>query len=461
MREIAAAAEQGREQLLRSHQVLSDAGLGDILAERFGKWEKETERNLENIFPFREEQRAYENAMHDTLSDTVDAQSLLKDISNFKDLDGYLRESWTVEIPGAGQERLREIREEFLGMWGESLERRSADWYLQAIETRRTELIITLEQWLRFIEAAMKASRSAGIEPGILWDLSENEFTANDIGGLQSWAEEFRKDPALRRLCEMLGRSVSASAAESVETISVSVSYKTVDTTLSEELSGVETGSRIEDLLPSEKGLLNDPDLEILFDLKYAENRLMCFDKQGYSEVTRDSDDIVTVSSEESFMGPIILCIDTSGSMQGSPERIAKAVALYMAMTASAQRRRCYLINFSTSIRSLDIEPPAGMRGLLDFLSHSFHGGTDIVPALREAVKKIGDEDYSRADVLVVSDFVMPPDAIRPLAGDMERARRDRCRFHSLTIGSFPFGPDTAEYFDGCWTYSPADGRIV
>ena len=461
MREISEAAESGRRQLLQAHPELAEAGLDGILGERFAQWESETERNLENIFPFREEQRAYENALHDVLSEYVDPEALSNDIRTCPALEGFQREQWLAEIPKAPQERLREIQEEFLGLWRESLERRSEDWYLSAIESRRTQLVISLEQWLRMITVAMRASKAAGLRTNIFWDLGEGEYTENDMSTLTSWADEFRKDPALRRLCEMLGRSVSASAAESVETISVSVSHKTVDTTLSEELSGVETGSRIEDLLPSEKGLLNDPDLEILFDLKYAENRLMCFDKQGYSEVTRDSDDIVTVSSEESFMGPIILCVDTSGSMQGSPERIAKAVALYMAMTASAQRRRCYLINFSTSIRSLDIEPPAGMRGLLDFLSHSFHGGTDIVPALREAVKKIGDEDYSRADVLVVSDFVMPPDAIRPLAGDMERARRDRCRFHSLTIGSFPFGPDTAEYFDGCWTYSPADGRIV
>ena len=461
MREISEASRSGREQLLLAHPDLAEAGLDDVLKERFEEWEKETEKNLENLFPFREEQRAYENAMHDVLSETVDPDSLMNDISNCPVLERYRREQWLSEIPDAPQERLRDIQEEFLGLWRESLDRRSEDWYISAIESRRAQLVITLEQWLRMITVMMKASRSAGIDTGILWDLSEGEFVENDFETLTAWANEFRNDPALKRLCDMLGRSVSAARTDSPEKVEVTSSTKHIDRTVHEELSGVETGSRIEDLLPSEKGLLNDPDLEILFDLKYAENRLMCFDKQGYSEVTRDSEDIVTVTSDEAYMGPIILCIDTSGSMNGSPERIAKAIALYLALMASSQKRRCYMINFSKAISTHDIVPPVGMRPLLDFLSHSFHGGTDIVPALREAVRKIGDEEYSRADVLVVSDFVMPPDALGPIAGDMNLARNRMCRFHSLTIGSFPFGPETRDWFDGCWTYSPVDGKVV
>ena len=461
MREISEAAESGRRQLLQAHPELAEAGLDGILGERFAQWESETERTLENIFPFREEQRAYENALHDVLSEYVDPEALSDDIRTCPALEGFQREQWLAEIPKAPQERLREIQEEFLGLWRESLERRSGDWYLSAIESRRTQLVISLEQWLRMITVAMRASKAAGLRTNIFWDLGEGEYTEHDMSTLTSWADEFRKDPALRRLCEILGRSVSASRTDSQEKKAVTSSVKHTDRTIHEELSGVETGSRIEDLLPSEKGLLNDPDLEILFDLKYAENRLMCFDKQGYSEVTRDSEDIVTVTSDEAYMGPIILCIDTSGSMNGSPERIAKAIALYLALMASSQKRRCYMINFSKAISTHDIVPPAGMRPLLDFLSHSFHGGTDIVPALREAVRKIGDEEYSRADVLVVSDFVMPPDALGPIAGDMNLARNRKCRFHSLTIGSFPFGPETRDWFDGCWTYSPVDGKVV
>jgi len=42
------------------------------------------------------------------------------------------------------------------------------------------------------------------------------------------------------------------------------------------------------------------------------------------------------------------------------------------------------------------------------FLSMSFHGGTDASPALREALRMLETEDYKKADIVIVSDFVMP-----------------------------------------------------
>ena len=453
-------ADEGMQKLLLAHHDLVDAGMEEALSPKFSDWAERTRRSLEEVFPHREEQRSYENALHDYSSGRAVRETLISDIANCKGLERYQKETWLAEIPAATPERLREIQEEFLSAWGEILDRKSADWYLSALMRRRNEFLLTMEAWLRFVEAARKASSAMSAGNGIFWDLSESDFTDNDTSELLSWAEEFKRDTNLRNLCAILGRAVcSARSQREVQVSSVSVE-KVVDRSLEEELAGVETGDRIEDLLASEKGLLIDPELEILFDIKYAEKRLMCFDKQGYSEVLHD-DEKHTVSSDEEAMGPIILCIDTSGSMQGSPEHIAKAVALYIGFAASEQNRRCYLINFSKDIRTCDLAPPGGTRTLLDFIRYSFHGGTDIVPALREAVWRITDSEYSKADVLLVSDFVMPPDALNPVRSDMESARKRGCRFHSLTIGSFPFGPELKKEFDRCWTYNPAVGKVV
>ena len=46
-------------------------------------------------------------------------------------------------------------------------------------------------------------------------------------------------------------------------------------------------------------------------------------------------------------MGPIILCLDTSGSMRGARETVAKALALECLRGAHRQRRQCYLYAFS------------------------------------------------------------------------------------------------------------------
>ncbi len=453
-------SRKGREQLLLAHPDLAESGMEEAMAPRFEDWEERTREELDRVFPFREEQRAYENAMHDYLSDSVSPDTLLSDIELCDGLERFQRESWRAEVPSASRGRLREIQEEFLAAWGQILERKTSDWYLSSLETRRTEFILTMETWLRFIEAARRASSAMGSVKGIFWDLSEADFTDSDSSTLLSWAEDFRRDASLRALCAMLGRSVCSARSQREVQASAVVRERTVDRTVEEEFAGVETGNRIEDLLASEKGLLNDPDLEVLFDIKYAERRLMCFDKRGYSEVVHE-DEKRTVSSDEEAMGPIILCIDTSGSMEGTPEHVAKAVALYIGFAASGQNRRCYLVNFSRDYRTVDLAPPGGTRALLDFIRYSFHGGTDIVPAMREAVWKVTDAEYSRADVLMVSDFVLPPDALRPVRSDMESARARGCRFHSLTIGRFPFGPDLRKEFDRCWTYDPAAGRVL
>ena len=92
MPEISTASQSGREHLLRAHPDLTGYGLDAVLKERLDKWERETERKLENIFPFREEQRAYENAMHDVLADSVDRDSLINDIRDCPVLDDYQRD---------------------------------------------------------------------------------------------------------------------------------------------------------------------------------------------------------------------------------------------------------------------------------------------------------------------------------------------------------------------------------
>lgn len=62
-----------------------------------------------------------------------------------------------------------------------------------------------------------------------------------------------------------------------------------------------------------------------------------------------------------------MLCIDTSGSMIGKREMVAKSVVLYMANTAVSQKRVCYLINFSINISSFDLTKNADVLVISDF----------------------------------------------------------------------------------------------
>jgi uncharacterized protein with von Willebrand factor type A (vWA) domain len=60
--------------------------------------------------------------------------------------------------------------------------------------------------------------------------------------------------------------------------------------------------------------------------------------------------------------GPILLCIDTSGSMRGARETVAKALSLECMRAAKAQDRGCYVFAFAGP---QEVGTPALTQGLL------------------------------------------------------------------------------------------------
>jgi len=98
---------------------------------------------------------------------------------------------------------------------------------------------------------------------------------------------------------------------------------------------------------------------------------------------------------EKQDRGPIIVCLDTSGSMRGAPETIAKAVALEAVRIASAEKRDCYLYAFSgtAQVAERDLTTKRdGIQPLLEFLGCSFHGGTDIAAGRSSASSRPGGQ---------------------------------------------------------------------
>jgi uncharacterized protein with von Willebrand factor type A (vWA) domain len=62
--------------------------------------------------------------------------------------------------------------------------------------------------------------------------------------------------------------------------------------------------------------------------------------------------------------GPIMLCLDTSGSMHGAPEHIAKAVVIATLQAAHQPRRGCKLIAFGGPGELLEQDLGRGSDGL-------------------------------------------------------------------------------------------------
>jgi uncharacterized protein with von Willebrand factor type A (vWA) domain len=346
--------------------------------------------------------------------------------------------------------------------WQKRMDHARAEWELCEIAARRAALMARLDQLLQLLQQLQERLQALGLDTGLLLDLSKGTLTAQDIGQFERWARYQAQDEGIRKICDLLGKMRQIELSERIERVKTTALVQTVlpDINSREEIIGIRFGRDIEHALPSELALLADPETALLFDLKYVESALMCFDMQGMREVAGQ----VEIEEDRSVaeadkQGPMVICIDTSGSMQGMPETVAKAVALFLAARARKEKRACYLINFSDTIDTLDLGAEVGMDALLRFLQMSFHGGTDVAPAFDHALRKMEHDTYRNADLLLVSDFVMAglPGS---LLARIERRRLDGNRFHSLVVGETAMRHRLRTHFDNEWVYDPRAGMI-
>jgi uncharacterized protein with von Willebrand factor type A (vWA) domain len=136
--------------------------------------------------------------------------------------------------------------------------------------------------------------------------------------------------------------------------------------------------------------------------------------------------------------GPIQVILDTSGSMMGTPERVAKAVTLQLLAVAHMEQRRCYVFNFSglgdLAEHELSFDGD-GLMHTLAFISDSFHGGTVPGEAIRRACKRLATHEWRQSDIVLISDGEFTTES--PTHRLMKRARRDSAaRFHGVRTGT-------------------------
>lgn len=344
--------------------------------------------------------------------------------------------------------------------WQKALDKAKAEWELKKIAELRAVLLSQLESMLDVIAQLTQQLDDLGLDAGLLFDSSSGSLSAQDVENFQRWLKYINESEGVKELCDLLGKMRQLELSERLEKVLVNhaQTINVPDVNSKEEIVGIRLGRDIEHALPSELALLSDPDTALLFDLKFVESRLMCFEMQGLQaeELSREEERTIP---EQDKLGPMVICVDTSGSMQGMPETIAKAVTLFMACKAKEQGRACYVINFSTGIECLDLGLGIHMGSLIEFLRMSFHGGTDVAPALNHALDVMKEDDYENADLLIISDFVMG-DLPHAIKRKIEEERSFGNQFYSLVVGSLFMSERIATLFDHEWIFEPHTSEI-
>ncbi|MEM6764580.1 MAG: VWA domain-containing protein [Bacteroidota bacterium] len=301
---------------------------------------------------------------------------------------------------------------------------------------------------------------------GLAWNSTIGKWNMINWEKLEEVSDTLKEDPTLQELADLLGRwQLEKQMEEEMSLFSpeLSLSWKPNPIGKS-EIVGVHHSSDLSAMLPSEIALLSSPDTELLFSKRFVEKKLLTFQYQSTdADIHKKLKERPILQAPEENRGPIILAIDTSGSMFGEPEKVAKALAFAILDIALKQKRKAFVISFSTRIRSIELSAAqTDMQAVLDFLQMSFHGGTDIQPALRKAIDMVEEETFEYADILVISDFVIPKVDTKLMERIASTRAEKGVRFHSLYISR---RKDTRSIpitlFDHHWTYNLEQPGVI
>ena len=239
--------------------------------------------------------------------------------------------------------------------------------------------------------------------------------------------------PKLQDIIRMMGREKAADSEEENCTVIRDIPILLAHSKSKEEVDGIRTGDDLNTMLPTEVVWLSDARTEHLFYHKLASKQLQLFSSKPPS-VKEEKTDKEKRTKPRLQQGPMIVCIDTSGSMEGRPEKIAKSLTMQILQTAKRKGRKCILITFSVRADILEMTEPRNWQKVRNFMKNVFTGGTDGEDMLCEVLKALGTGEWSMADVLVISDFEFYLPTERTQARIVKEQQKGT-RFYGLQIG--------------------------
>ena len=187
----------------------------------------------------------------------------------------------------------------------------------------------------------------------------------------------------LKRICELAGRLERIAATKAHSKVRPGVG----------EIHGIDLGSDLSRLLPSELVALRHPRLRLHLLSRLLQKKALTYGMTGREPQAR---------------GPIVVLLDESGSMREAGKDIwSKAVCLALLGTATRQKRDWYLVTFNGNNRRETTIPArqATMAIIQDALDHRCTGGTNFDRPVMRAIEIVKtSKAMKKADVVVITD---------------------------------------------------------
>ncbi|WP_352420182.1 hypothetical protein [Proteiniborus sp.] len=213
------------------------------------------------------------------------------------------------------------------------------------------------------------------------WGFDDNRLTPT------SYEEKIEVSAKLRTLRKV--KDISEMAGRFKESASELQRKKVKEEGL--EVCGVELGNEIHKILPSEKLFLARESTKKSFYKKLTQKELLSYKYKNNRAKSK---------------GPIICCIDTSGSMEGELEVWSKSVAISLLDIAIKQKREFVAIMFSNKVYKVleftkhRIEP----NKLYELATFFYGSGTNFIEPLEKSIELISSARYKYADIVFITD---------------------------------------------------------
>ncbi|NUU67773.1 ATPase RavA stimulator ViaA [Enterobacteriaceae bacterium BIT-l23] len=342
----------------------------------------------------------------------------------------------------------------FLQRWRLSLIVQATTLSQKLLEEEREQLLAEIQQRLALsgqLDPVLVANDNAA---GRLWDMSAGRLGRGDYQMIVKYGDFLQHQPELQALADQLGRSREARSIPKPDApTEIWRQQVCVPASVPEQVEGLHHSDDILRLLPPELVTLGISELEYDFYRRLAEKQLITYRLHGDAWQEKISErPVIHQDFDEQPRGPFIVCVDTSGSMGGFNERCAKAFCLALMRIALADKRRCFIMLFSSEVVRYELSADDGIEQAIRFLSQRFRGGTDLAGCLRSVIEKMQDGEWYDADAVVISDFIaqrLPDEVIRKVKS-LQR-RQQQC-FHAVAMSAHG-KPGILRIFDHIWRF--------
>lgn len=166
-----------------------------------------------------------------------------------------------------------------------------------------------------------------------------------------------------------------------------------------DDVTGIKLGSDISKLLQSERMKLSCgiPEIEDITALRLLQKRCMIRETNAFVSENR---------------GPVVICVDESGSMDGQKVQEAKAIALAMFWIAKQQNRWCCLYGYSggTNGNYVVLKPGEDKSDeVMEWLEHFYDYGTACDVPIGRLPEQWNDIDppKGKTDIIFLTDALV------------------------------------------------------